>query len=89
MNRRFFLLAAPVIVAAPSLMKVSALVMPEPTLSFSEIVTATLRTQTTELIEDINRTNALLRQMSGIPSCLYGQYDGYTTPNRATIRLTF
>jgi hypothetical protein len=29
MRRRFFLLAAPAIVAAPSLMKVSALVMPQ------------------------------------------------------------
>jgi hypothetical protein len=30
MNRRFFILAAPAIVAAPSLMKVSALHMPAP-----------------------------------------------------------
>lgn len=49
MNRRFFLFAAPAIVAAPSLMKVSALVMPaEPVVQvypggITELVTKTLR----------------------------------------------
>lgn len=64
MRRRFFLFAAPAIVAAPSLMKVSALVMPaEPVLSFSDIVNATLRNRPSQIAENIRLHNDILRRL--------------------------
>lgn len=87
MNRRFFLLAAPAIVAAPSLMKVSALAMPEAlesTLPRSvrqfPIMSEKLRDK---LLFECAKSNALLQH------CLYGQYDGYIVGKAETIRLTF
>lgn len=80
MNRRFFLLAAPAIVAAPSLMKVSTIVEAlAPVsrypggLSFSELVTATLRSE--EVWRLSLQNNALLKMLeeqSGIPDVLRG-----------------
>ena len=75
MNRRFFLLAAPAIVAAPSLMRVSALVMPEPTLSFSELVTATLRNNPQTFFENMERNRLIaeyVQSMSGITDLMRG-----------------
>lgn len=75
MNRRFFLLAAPAIVAAPSLMRVSALHIPEvleSTLPDSvwqfPIMPARIRDR---LLFEAAKSNAFLQH------CLYGQYDGY------------
>lgn len=76
MRRRFFLLAAPAIVAAPSLMKISALVMPETGLvrahleedwaeisasTFGDLITATLRNRTAKLLANMEKDNAILR----------------------------
>lgn len=59
MKRRFFLFAAPAIVAAPSLMRISTLVLPPPVLSFSEIVTTTLHMHAGEFAAAVRQTNAL------------------------------
>jgi len=56
-KRRFFLLAAPAIVAAPSLMKVSALVMP----ALPSAVNYGVMEITPEMIRIALRTNALLQ----------------------------
>lgn len=72
MRRRFFLFAAPAIVAAPSLMKISALALPQKgkswysgyetlAMSESDLVTATLRARMPYLIHNITQTNAVLR----------------------------
>lgn len=69
MQRRGFLgfmLAAPAIVAAPSLMRVStmpiALAEPNP-LTFSQIVDAALRDHWATIAESISTHNALLRRI--------------------------
>jgi hypothetical protein len=87
MNRRFFLLAAPAIVAAPSLMKVSAFHIPEVLESTRPdsvwqfpIMPASIRNK---LLFECAKTNAILQR------CLYGKYDGYILGKTATIRLTF
>ena len=66
MNRRFFLLAAPAIVAAPNLMKISALVMPPASpileamdITFNELVSATLRARAPFISENIRLANRL------------------------------
>ncbi len=77
MKRRFFLFAAPAIVAAPSLMRVSALfapaqpliittIAPDATtsLSFADILQTTLRNRTAYLAEQIMRNNAILQHLS-------------------------
>lgn len=63
MNRRFFLFAAPAIVAAPSLMKVSALVMPSAVIGETvQIWPGQLIYQLSpEVINQAIRTNALLQ----------------------------
>lgn len=74
MNRRFFLLAAPAIVAAPSLMKVSALVASQEgatwysgyetlAMTESDLVTAMIRARLPYLIRNITQTNALYRHL--------------------------
>lgn len=84
MKRRFFLFAAPAIVAAPSLMKVSALVLPPPDppiLSFHDLVTTTLRSRMPHMIAQIEQSNALLRQLrevSAITPEMLGVLSGKT-----------
>jgi hypothetical protein len=56
------LLAAPAIVAAPSLMRVSAAVVPLNE-SFSELVIRTMREHPTPLLSIVNETNALYANM--------------------------
>lgn len=75
MNRRFFLLAAPAIVAAPSLMKVSAAVLdmlaPAETMAvdsapyygFETLLQTTLRNRSHLFAEQIMRNNAILKHM--------------------------
>lgn len=82
MNRRFFLFAAPAIVAAPSLMKVSTIMdaltpvsLYPGGLSFSELVTTTLRERSEEVWRLSLQNNALLKMLeeqSGIPAELRG-----------------
>ena len=63
--------AAPAIVAAPSLMRVSASVLdslaaslaPTPQYNISELITATLRARTPQLIANVTKNNAILQMM--------------------------
>jgi hypothetical protein len=84
MNRRFFLLAAPAIVAAPSLMKVSALHIPE-------VLESTLPDSVWQFpIMPARIRNKLLHGAG-----LYSGYDGYEIVQNEwersaqSIRLTF
>lgn len=61
MKRRFFLFAAPAIVAAPSLMKISALVLPK-----------TLETTLPEFVAQFPLRSVHVRNL-----LLYGTYGGY------------
>ena len=70
MRRRFFLLAAPAIVAAPSLMKISALVMPEkPIIYFDEPTVSDLLRRLNEIADAQDRA---LAEVCGIPNILRG-----------------
>lgn len=77
MKRRFFLFAAPAIVSAPSLMKVSALVMPSSTM-FPSLITSSLIFREAmiglenHLIIDIERARAELIEVTGTPNLLRG-----------------
>ncbi len=71
MRRRFFLLAAPAIVAAPSLMRVSSAVLDmlgpveeELKYSLSDLITTTLRNRSHKLAEHVTQNNAILRMLS-------------------------
>lgn len=70
MRRRFFLFAAPAIVAAPSLMRVSTLaqlIVPEPLtvgqISLRELITHTLRKREGLLYAQLMKSNALVRYL--------------------------
>lgn len=74
MKRRFFLFAAPAIVAAPSLMRVSTalqLILPEQPAywrtsgvsGLDGLITATLRNRSHKLAENVIRNNALLKHL--------------------------
>ena len=71
MNRRFFLLAAPAIVAAPSLMKVSALVMPGQLIYHlsPEVIHQALRTNA---LLQWAQDRALVQSISGISDLMRG-----------------
>lgn len=73
MKRRFFLFAAPAIVAAPSLMRVSAAVLDTLTtysgfapveMSLNGLMTATLLNRSRKLADSVMRNNVILRIMT-------------------------
>lgn len=69
MKRRFFLFAAPAIVAAPSLMKISALAMPPPAIYFDEPTVSDLIRRLKEIADAQDRA---LAEVCGIPNILLG-----------------
>ncbi len=87
MKRRFFLFAAPAIVAAPSLMRVSTLAQfimpaPQPIISISELVNTTLRNRSHLLAASVMKNNAILQRLmegnevgSGDTWTYYGRMD--------------